>query len=367
MESDNFLMRKLLFVALVLVVIAIGLLHFFTPGYLIFYHDTYRRLSYFPIVLGAVWFGVRGGLVLALLSSVAFIPHLLLYFGQETDTYLSELTEIILYIAAGGVTGFIASREAKLREKYQTLSDKLEKSYARLHEETSLLLEVEAQLSASQRLSALGRLSASLAHEIKNPLGSIRGAAEILLDAFPVGHEKREFAEIVCKEAGRLSDTVNEILQYSRGTQSGQPETEKLSNVLERVIRLLDNHRKDKQINITLTGEALAAKLLVDGGKISQVFLNLILNAIDAVPKKGKIGIKVRREKDAIAVDVFDNGPGIPETEKENVFQPFVSGKEDGTGLGLPISRKIIGSYGGWITLRDSEDGGACFTVYLPD
>ena len=75
-------MRKLLFIFLVLIVIAIGLLHYFTPGYMIFYHDMFRRLSYFPIVLGAIWFGFWGGLVLAILSSIAFIPHVLLYFGQ---------------------------------------------------------------------------------------------------------------------------------------------------------------------------------------------------------------------------------------------------------------------------------------------
>ena len=93
-------MRKILFAILVLVVIAIGLLHFLTPGYLIFYHDMYRRLSYFPIVLGAIWFGVWGGLALAVMSSIAFIPHVLLYIGQETGTYLSELTEIIACLIA---------------------------------------------------------------------------------------------------------------------------------------------------------------------------------------------------------------------------------------------------------------------------
>ncbi len=109
--------KKLLFLFLVLIVIGIGLLHFFTPGNDIFFHDTYRRLSYFPIVMGAIWFGVWGGLSLAILSSIAFIPHLLLYFGHAPQTYLSELTEIILYLAAGVVTGVIAGREAKTPEE----------------------------------------------------------------------------------------------------------------------------------------------------------------------------------------------------------------------------------------------------------
>ena len=109
-------MKKYLFIFLVLIVIGIGLLHFFTPGYQVFYHDTYRRLSYFPIVIGAIWFGVSGGLVLAVLTSIAFIPHLLLYIGKEPQTYLSELTEIILYLLAGGVVGLIAGKESRLRQ-----------------------------------------------------------------------------------------------------------------------------------------------------------------------------------------------------------------------------------------------------------
>jgi hypothetical protein len=87
-------MEKFKYTSLVLVVIGIGLLHFFTPGHLVFYHDTYRRLSYFPIALGGIWYGVWGGVSLALLTSIAFIPHLLIFFGEEPATYLSELTEI---------------------------------------------------------------------------------------------------------------------------------------------------------------------------------------------------------------------------------------------------------------------------------
>ncbi len=252
-------MRKLLFTILILVVLGIGLLHFFTPGDLFFYHDTFRRLSYFPIVLGALWFGVWGGLVLAVLSSLAFIPHVILYIGQGTGSYVSELTEIVLYLAAGTVTGIIAGRKSRLQEKYRLLSEKLEKSYAKLHRETQLLLEAEEQLSATQKLSALGQLSASLAHEIKNPLSSIKGTAEILLDEFPTGHPKREFVEILLKETSRLNNTVEEVLQFSRrgaqGKKQEKADTEPLSQVIDRVTSLLAGHLQKK--DITLTGERL--------------------------------------------------------------------------------------------------------------
>ncbi len=364
-------MRKILFAILVLVVIGIGLLHFFTPGYLIFYHDMFRRLSYFPIVLGAIWFGVWGGLLLAVMSSIAFIPHVLIYIGDGAGTYLSELTEIVLYLAAGTVTGIIAGRESHLRQRYKELSEKLEKSYDKLHRETQLLLEVEEQLSAAQKLSALGQLSASLAHEIKNPLSSIKGTAEILLDEFPQDHPKREFVQILLKETTRLNNTVEEVLQFSRrGTQGREKEetkNEPLSGVIDRVASLLASQLRKKSITLTVTGWEEGKEFFVAGEKLSQVFLNIILNAIDASPPKGEITIETKKDAAGLAVSVKDTGAGIPDERKGKIFNPFYSNKEGGTGLGLSISKKIVESYGGSLSLTDAETGGACFTVFLPE
>jgi signal transduction histidine kinase len=364
-------MRKFLFVILVLIVIGIGFLHFSTPGYQIFYHDMYRRLSYFPIVLGAIWFGVWGGLVLAIMSSIAFIPHVLLYIGEGTGTYLSELTEIVLYLAAGTVTGIIAGRETSLRQRYKDLSEKLEKSYDKLHRETQVLIEVEEQLSAAQKLSALGQLSASLAHEIKNPLSSIKGTAEILLDEFPKDHPKREFVEILLKETTRLNNTVEEVLQFSRrGIQGDKREealTEPVSQVIDRVTNLLTSELRKKSINLTVSGWETGKSFKVAGDKFSQVFLNLILNAIDASPSKGEIIIETAKNGHVFTVSVTDNGAGIADEFKDTIFEPFYSTKEGGTGLGLSISKKIVESYGGELSISDAANGGACFTISLPE
>ena len=364
-------MRKILFISLVLVVIGIGLLHFLTPGYLIFYHDMFRRLSYFPIVLGAIWFGVWGGLLFAVMSSIAFIPHVLIYIGEESGTYLSELTEIVLYLAAGTVTGIIAGRESLLRKRYKKLSEKLEISYDKLHRETQLLIEAEEQLGAAQKLSALGQLSASLAHEIKNPLSSIKGTAEILLDEFPPDHPKREFVEILLKETTRLNNTVEEVLQFSRrGIQGNKKEdsiTEPISQVIDRVRSLLASQLRKKSITLTVKGWETGKSFNVAGDKLSQVFLNIILNAIDASPQKGEIIIETAKLGSGYEITVIDNGAGIADALKDKIFDPFYSTKEGGTGLGLSISKKIVERYGGTLTLSDAETGGACFSVFLPE
>lgn len=364
-------MRKILFASLVLVVITIGMLHFFTPGYMVLYHDMFRRLSYFPIVMGAIWFGVWGGLIFAVMSSLAFIPHVLLYIGAGAETYLSELTEIVLYLAAGTVTGVIAGRQSVLQQRYKELSKKLEKSYDKLHSETQLLLEVEEQLSSAQKLSALGELSASLAHEIKNPLSSIKGTAEILLDEFPPEHPKREFVEILLKETGRLNNTVEEVLRFSRRGANGWDKKNKanepLTQVLDRVTNLLASQLRKKSIKLAVTGWEAGKNFYVAGDKLSQVFLNIILNAIDATPPKGTITIETMKHASGCTVAIKDNGVGIATELQKTIFEPFFSTKEGGTGLGLSISKKIVESYGGTLTLSDAETGGACFIIFMPE
>jgi len=362
-------MRKLLFIALLVSVIAIGLLHFFTPGEFVYHHNTYRRLSYFPIVLGGLCFGLPGGLGLAFLSSIAFIPHVLLFVGHGPEAYLSELTEIVLYLAAGGLVGLISGRQAALREKYRLLSEKLAASYERLQEETGQLIAAEDRLAEAEKLSALGRLSASLAHEVKNPLAAIRGTAEIIGDEFAAEHPKREFVEILFKEINRLQGTVNEVLRYSRrGRGEGEVLPEPFGAVAGHVRALLAGQFTKKGVSLILADEDLGKELLVDGQGFAQVLLNLCLNGLEAAPAGGWVRIGLAKpEGQGWRITVCDNGPGVPEAERELIFAPFHTGRSEGTGLGLFISRKIVASLGGRLAVESGPEGGACFAVSLPE
>ena len=143
-------------------------------------------------------------------------------------------------------------------------------------------------------------------------------------------------------------------------------ETEPLSQVIDRVTSLLNSQLRKKSIQSTVTGWEVGKAFPVAGEKLSQVFLNIILNGIDAVPPKGQIAIETIKHAAGITVSLEDNGSGIPDELKDKIFGPFYSTKEGGTGLGLSISKKIVESYGGTLTLSDAETGGACFTVFLP-
>ena len=141
---------------------------------------------------------------------------------------------------------------------------------------------------------------------------------------------------------------------------------EPLSQVIDRVVNLLASQLRKKNITLTVTGWEEGKSLLVAGEKLSQVFLNIILNAIDAAPTRGEIVVETRKNETGCTVAVKDNGPGIPGDLKARIFDTFYSTKEGGTGLGLSISKKIVESYGGTITLSDADLDGACFTIFLP-
>ena len=360
--------KILIFVLLTAFVAGIGALHYFTPGYMIFYHDTFRRLSYFPIAIGAILYGIWGGLFLSALSCLAFVPHLYKFWAQGPEAYYSELSEILFYLSAGIVIGLISSRGNRLREKYKTLSEKLAASYQRLHEQAAQLVEAEKQLGQSQKLSMLGYLSAALAHEIKNPLASIKGAAEILADEVPENHPKHEFIEIMRSEISRLNHSVEDVLSYCRGQQHPEgARQEPVEKIISQVVSLLETPFKEKSIQVSIHPESGAGLFLADEAAMIQVLMNVLLNAVDAVGKNGRIKIDFGRDKKGYFIKISDDGPGIDENIARQVFQPFVTFKEEGTGLGLSISKRIIESLGGKIDIEKSSLGGAAFLIVLPE
>lgn len=360
-------MKRFVPVFLVLASFGIGVLHFVTPGHDMFLHDTWRRLSYFPIAVGALFYGLRGGLWVALFNSIAFIPHLLLFFGKDPMFYRSELTEVVLYFAAGALLGVLSGRERRLSERYQQISVQLEETLARLKEDAKTLLMLEDQLRVSQKRVAAGELSASLAHEIRNPLGAIRGAAEIILDEAPEKGASRRFAEILIKETERLDKTLAGMLTLGAATARGEEEEHPLAEVVSHVRDTMAIRLKNRAVRLTMTSDERAAGVKVAGEKVSQVLVNLVLNAVDAVGKAGHVDVTVALEGDDLCtLSVVDDGPGIDPAFLPRLFDPFVSGRPDGTGLGLSISTRIAESLGGTLTARNRDEGGAEFLFTFP-
>ena len=342
----------------------ISALHYLTTLQHQHAHDIYRRLYYVPIVLGGLWFTLRGGLATSIAASLLFLPHVIFQWGHHPTSEPEQYLEILLYNVIGVLTGFLAGRELAQKRAHQQAAVRLEESYRALSAQADQILEVEEQLRRADRLSTLGELSAGLAHEIRNPLGSIRGTAEILKDGVPDGDPRHEFAEILVKEVDRLNRVLEDFLRFARQTPLERGKFD-LNTVVREVLDLTRRQAERSRIGVTV--ELAGLPLLAgDGGQIRQVLLNLVLNALQAMPDGGQLAVTTRSEGKAATVTVADNGPGIPPGEEARIFKPFVTTRADGTGLGLPISQRIVASHGGQITLVPRPGGGASFVVSLP-
>src|SRR6185437_14926316 len=233
------------------------------------------------------------------------------------------------------------------------------------------------------RLAALGQMAAGLAHEIRNPLGSIKGAAQFLQPslragvASPAGEGTKEFLDIIVEEVNRLNKIVSQFLDYARPYRGEQKPLE-VADVLKKTLSLLPKDPQESGALEVVTSFAdKMPPVRADAEQLLQVFLNLSLNAIQAIPAGGAAGkvyisTALRRATRRGAAAAFlevrfrDTGVGIPAGDLKNLFIPFFTTKDKGTGLGLPISQRIIENHGGTIEVRSQPGEGATFTVLLP-
>lgn len=279
--------------------------------------------------------------------------------------------------------GMLVLRDERLREAYSTDEIELFRSVATTIGVTLQNSQVYERMKERDRLAALGQMAAGLAHEIRNPLGSIKGAAQFLQPSIKTPGspgargsaepgDQREFLNIIVEEVNRLNKIVSQFLDYARPYR-GEQEPLEITDVLKKTMQLLAKEDASKFEVVTAFADRLPP-VRADAEQLLQVFLNLSLNALQAMPQGGKLVISTslrratRRGAAAAFLEVRfrDTGVGIPPGDLKNLFIPFFTTKEKGTGLGLPISQRIIENHGGTIEVRSQPGEGATFTVLLP-
>jgi len=327
-------------------------------------HGILGHLYIVPIILGAYWYGIKGGLGVSIAAAVLFSPHLLLHW---TDPFLDiyNFVELFLFLLIGGVTGVLSQMERNQRMRYEHALVRLDESHRKLKEQTDILFQTEEQLRRADRLSALGELSAGMAHEIRNPLGSIKGAVEILQDDYRPGEAKYEFIQILQKETDRLNQIVQEFLSFARPKQ---PEFQlaDMNMSIESVLTLTAQEAKKAGVTVEKRLDQSIGKRSLDAGLLKQAFLNLVLNAIQAMPSGGVLNVESGLRDDAVEVTIQDTGIGIPEENRKKLFSPFFTTKKNGTGLGLAITYRIIQNHRGTIDVKSEQGKGTTFTVKIP-
>lgn len=343
-------------------VLVIGLLHYASSHQQQWAHDVLRRLYYVPILFAAFSRGVRGGVAVAVVVSLSYSPHafFLTHYSQDPGTTLNKLLEIILYNVIGLLGGVLADRESARRRQAE-----------RAVAEQQRMAE---QLIRAGRLTALGELVAGIAHEIKNPIHTLKGTAEIVDEIIPSDAEQAPMWALLRRELERLERVADRFLSFARPSEP-DARTCAFANVYGRIGELVAAQARAHQgvrHDVQPLEEAVGGSLLrADSDQLAQVALNIAGNAILAMEGRGQLTISGRLRTDDsnswVVLRVDNDGPVIADQYLERIFDPFFTRTDGGTGLGLAIAARIVEAHGGFIeVVNTGQQRGVAFTVTLP-
>ncbi len=252
----------------------------------------------------------------------------------------------------------ILSRQAIVALENAHLYDELQDHIRQVEESQQALIQAE-------KMAAVGRLTASIAHEINNPLHSVRNCLHLAGRHELPEADRKVYLEMADEEMDRLMSTVRQMLDFYRPSAVDRKPTN-INDLLGRVLKLLNAQLSDHKIIVRRKfAEELPLVLAVDN-QIQQIFFNLILNAMEAMPNGGEIIIHSMLEQENVSILIEDTGPGILDDQREEIFEPFVSSKEKGLGLGLTVSYGVVTAHGGSLTLLPQNEKGARFKLSLP-
>jgi two-component system, NtrC family, sensor histidine kinase PilS len=236
--------------------------------------------------------------------------------------------------------------------------------YVYTFEDRTELRRLENEIRMRDRLAAVGRLAAGIAHEIRNPLASIAGSINVLSEVTPFNEEQKTLVNIITRESTRLNNIISDFLVYSR-EKSFKFSRMDVIPLLEDALVLLSNRSQTKELAIVRDYALPEAFAAIDADRIKQVFWNLLENAVRAMQGKGTITVSVRAVGDFLRIGVRDTGPGIPPNLTEKIFEPFQSRFEGGTGLGLAIVYQIVQAHGAKIFVQSKLGSGAEFILEI--
>jgi signal transduction histidine kinase len=331
---------------------AITLFHYLTDPNSMVPHNVYRRLYYLPIVWAAFAGGLWVGLGAATVATVAYIPHaFFLHSHMDPAPGVDKFMEIILYFGVGGLAGLLVDRERQARARQQREA-----------------LARTAAESRADRLSGLVHLSRGLAHEIRNPLGGIQGAIEILAEEVSKTSPKREMVDVGLRETGRLNTVLDDFLQFARPRE---PEMQPFApgDAVRHVVELFKTEAGKSEVRLEARVEEGIARAHGDIELITQVLLNLVSNAVQASGPGETVEVICRSGPEPgarIVFEVQDAGKGVPPDLGDSIYDPYVTGREGGAGLGLAISSLLVQQHKSVLTHEPRADKGTVFRFDLP-
>ena len=344
---------------IVFLILIVSIFHYQTAIQHRYLHEIYQRIYYIPILLAAFWFGPWIGLLAAFVTSSIYVVHIERDWTSFPVYSFNQYAEIMLYHVIAVIIGVLSQRERRQRKRLERTSSELSEAYEKLR-------QTFEQIRKSDRLAALGELSAGIAHEIRNPLSSIKGSAEILEEAFDENHPKQEFVGIINEEVARLNSLVAEFLKFARPPKPSA-ETTSVNDLISSTLLLVTREAETASVTVEFSPDQRIPPMKLDPDQIRQVILNVMLNGIQAMPEGGLLRVKtsLRNRGKSAVVDIIDTGEGI-QGDLERIFDPFFTTRADGTGLGLAVSHQLVENHGGVISAHRNADRGMTFRLQLP-
>jgi two-component system, NtrC family, sensor histidine kinase HydH len=307
-----------------------------------------------PVVVAALREGWRGGVIVALISGV------LLVVGGGGSSLAARAAETSGLVCLAAAAGLLSARERQQRIHSQKVAEQLSSVYEKVQ------ANFEA-MKRAERLSALGQLSAGLAHEIRNPLASISGAASILQRSNQQDARLSKCVKIITRESQRLDGLLTNFLNFAR-PRPPRFQSTSLDTVLDNVLGLASHGIRGKSVKCEKKLDPGLPLVECDPEQLEQVLLNLMLNAIEASPVDETVTLSaaLSPEPGKVAIRVADRGHGVALHHIDRLFDPFFTTKEHGTGLGLPVAHQIVTQMGGTLMAEFNPGGGMLFSVILP-
>lgn len=325
--------------------------------------SSYFLILLLPVIAAATTLGVLGAMAFALLACGSYISFLLLLDWEHQYIPADQWRELSLRAIILPVVGFLTHQLAEANRiearRYQATAEQL--ADANRH-----LQEAEAAIRRSERLAALGQLTAGLAHELRNPLGTMKTSAELLLkNVAGENAVSRELADYISAEVDRTNSLITRFLEFARPLRPRLDETD-LHAVIDRAVAEVERRQPPLNVAIYKNYSLDIRPFLLDGELMQRVFHNLLLNAAQASRPQGTVTVKTRLVDGDAEVAVIDRGAGIDPKNLESIFNPFFTTKSEGVGLGLAIVSKIVDEHGGKMTVESEPGQGSIFRVFLP-
>ncbi len=328
---------KIKILVIILAVATITFFHYLTELEVHRYHIFYQGLYFIPILLSGLWFGLRGGLVASLSITVVYLPFTILHWAAFSAEDINSLLEMVLYNLVAVVLGILRDREKK---------DQL-------------------RLREAENLAAIGKAVSFLAHDMKTPLIAIGGFSRSIKSNHKSDEKDHEKLDIIIQEAQRLENMVREMLDFSRPLEL-QASTHDIQPVVDESLEVVRGMAEEKKVELRVQSAPGLPPCSFEAMRMKQVLINLLNNAVEASPEGGIVSVATFQKGKSLFLEVSDQGSGIPSPKKSEVFLPFFSTKNGGTGLGLTIVKRIVEAHRGRVEILDNPKKGTIFRIILP-